>query len=97
MTACTNWRPGHCWASLPVYYKTFAQFRGEPYLAFFVVLLVYRTLLVFQSQTNYWMHTLPGLVLAIGGVALSRQWGFFAFPAVAIAVVILWLRATVAG
>lgn len=78
--------------SLPVYYKTFAQFRGETYLAFFIILLVYRTLLLVRSsRPAAWKHV-AWLGLAIGGAALSRQWGFFAFPAFAIAVIILWLR-----
>jgi 4-amino-4-deoxy-L-arabinose transferase-like glycosyltransferase len=79
-------------AMLPVYYKTFAQFRGEPYLAFLVLLLLYQTLLLaYRQEPAVWKYTL-GLGLTIAGIALSRQWGFFVFPAIALAALLLWWR-----
>lgn len=68
---------------LPVYYRTFAFVRGEPYLAFFAVLVLYQALkLVWQNKWGL----LPMIFLGIslGLCALSRQWGFFLFPSVGI-------------
>jgi 4-amino-4-deoxy-L-arabinose transferase-like glycosyltransferase len=62
-------------AIVPVYYRTFAFFRGEPLLAFFVLLAVY---LVYFSDGSLRNAAYVGLALACG--VLSRQWGFIVIP-----------------
>lgn len=69
--------------SLPVYYKTFSQFWGQPYVAFFSVLstwLLYR--LLRDRKTNIWKS---GILLgcSLGLLILSRQWGFFVLAVIA--------------
>ena len=66
---------------LPVYYKTFAFIRGEPYVVFFAMAMVYYTLLIIIKE----QYTIAnGIVLGVfmGLSALSRQWGFFLFPSI---------------
>ncbi len=86
---------------LPVYYKTFALVRGEPFLAFFAILAVYLTLSLLLRELDPRRPPSPnrrrnfqmlGLGVCLGLVALSRQWGFFLFPALAVFVVLLKLK-----
>lgn len=76
-----------CLGLLPVYYKTFAYVRGEPYVAFFAVLAVYLTLRIFQ-QRQVTVTNAVSLGFALGALALSRQWGILLFPAIGLFV--LW-------
>ena len=64
---------------LPVYYKSFAFVRGEPFVAFFAVFIIYQALRIFVSRRWSWPNTIV-LGVALGLVVLSRQWGFFLFP-----------------
>jgi len=76
---------------LPVYYKTFAYIRGEPYVVFFALGMVYYTSLIIIKK----QYTLAnGVVLGVfmGLCALSRQWGFFLFPAIFLFFIYKWLR-----
>jgi len=75
---------------LPVYYKTFAFVRGEPYVAFFTVMILYYTLLVYKRRG---FSTVDSTILAVlmGLCALSRQWGFLFFPAVFLLFVFQWI------
>jgi hypothetical protein len=65
-----------------VYYKTFSQVRGEPYLAFFEVLSIHMALKLGRSPETITLK--DGLLLGIylGGLGLSRQWGFLLLPAI---------------
>jgi len=68
---------------LTVFYRTFSQVRGEPYLTFFSVLLFY---LVIKFLVAFWNGTVKyqnGIVFGIilGLALLSRQWAFFLIPA----------------
>lgn len=80
---------------LPVYYKTFAQTRGEPWVAFFAAVSVYQILTLFKinsfSGLGLWLRTLT-LGVSLGLLVLSRQWGFFLFPAFALFVGVLALK-----
>jgi len=73
---------------MPVYYKTFAQMRGEPYLAFFAVFILSLSAQVFIARDDR-PRNLFLLGLALGLVVLARQWGFFLFPALICAVLLL--------
>jgi hypothetical protein len=76
---------------LPVYYKTFAFVRGEPYLAFFAALAIHQALLVFVKGSRKRRHPVS-LGIAIGLMVLSRQWGFFLLAGMIVFVALLWLR-----
>lgn len=65
---------------LTVYYKTFAWVRGEPYVAFWAVIVFYFALLIFVRRAGRPRFTVA-LGLAIGLLALSRQWGLLLVPA----------------
>ena len=71
-------------ALLPVYYKTFAFVRGEPFVVFFAALVVYQALLLFAKENSQGNVIVLGLILGL--LMLSRQWGFLVFPAL-----ILWV------
>jgi hypothetical protein len=67
---------------LTVHYKTFSQVRGEPYVAFFEVLSIYFVLKLAQTPETLTLKDgiLPGICL--GGLCLSRQFGFLLLPAI---------------
>ena len=92
VSLCERVRPGDPWLKsvsllclgmLPVYYRTFAFVRGEPLLAFLGVFFVERSLAFLLDRR--W-STMRGVALgaALSLVLLSRQWGFFLLPAVAL-------------
>lgn len=66
---------------LAVNYRTISMIRGEPYILFFLSLLIYLLIIVSKKNfdVNYKYFLLTGLL--IGLIALSRQWGFLLFPA----------------
>jgi len=75
-------------ALLTVYYKTFSQVRGEPYVVFFIVLSIYlinETLKTTTLDTKLILAT----GISLGLLVLSRQWGFFIFPAIFL--LIIWI------
>src|SRR5262249_20694171 len=76
---------------LPVYYKTFAFFRGEPYVAFFAVVIMYYTLLIVLGRH---FTTINATILggAMGLCALSRQWGILLLPAIFLLMVLQAIR-----
>ncbi len=82
--------------TLTVYYKTFSQVRGEPYIAFFVVLLVYYILTILENLNSdrviYKKAIVLGLIL--GCSILSRQWAFFIIPALLIVFTLIWIKKT---
>jgi 4-amino-4-deoxy-L-arabinose transferase-like glycosyltransferase len=66
-------------ASFPVYFKTFALVRGEPWEAFFAVLAALLTLrLVAREHPRLGAAVAAGA--ALGLTLLSRQWGFLLLP-----------------
>ncbi len=90
---------------LPVYYKTFAYVRGEPFVLFCVVLVLYRVVamlyalpvLAYKPWRSWRLGgSIPTLVrggtlqlgVLLGLLVLSRQWGFFVFPPVALITVL---------
>jgi hypothetical protein len=74
-----------------VYYKTFAFVRGEPYVAFFAVVVLYYVVLILVRKRFFTVHALL-LGCALGCAALSRQWGMFLFPAVGLFGAVQWIR-----
>ncbi len=63
-------------AILPVYYKSFAYFRGEPMLVFFLLAAAYT---LYRSSGSLRDAALVGVLMGLA--ALSRQWAILAIPA----------------
>lgn len=88
---CELIRPGHaglklisilCLAILPVYYKTFAFVRGEPFVLFLTVRIAYDAMRLYGMNIGRPSHRITALLgIELGLLALSRQWGFMLFPA----------------
>ncbi len=73
---------------LPVFYRSFALVRGEPFLAFLGVFVVYISGLIFLRH-EYTVRNTVLLGMALAAAILSRQWGFFFLPPVLVFAV--WL------
>jgi 4-amino-4-deoxy-L-arabinose transferase-like glycosyltransferase len=75
-------------ALLTVYYKTFSQVRAEPYVIFFIALSIYLINEILKTTSlNYKLIVATGITLGL--LVLSRQWGFFIFPAIFL--LIIWI------
>ena len=64
---------------LAVNYRTISMIRGEPYILFFLSLFL---LLIHKHEQNKFELNIKNIFLTglvIGGIALSRQWGFLLF------------------
>ena len=67
-------------ALLPVYYRTFAYVRGEPFVACLTLVAVYLSIQIFARRRADWPRVITlGVILGID--ILARQWAFFFFPA----------------
>jgi hypothetical protein len=76
---------------LPVYYKTFAFVRGEPYIVFFAMVILYYALLMLMRERFTVANTII-LGISMGLCALSRQWGILLFPSVFWLLAFQWVR-----
>jgi Dolichyl-phosphate-mannose-protein mannosyltransferase len=76
---------------LPVYYKSFAFVRGEPYVAFFAIVGTYYFLKIFVQNQFSWSNIIAA-GLATGGCILSRQWGVLLVPAIFVFGAVQWFR-----
>ena len=76
---------------MTVYYKTFSQVRGEPYLLFFCVWAIYLVAQIISARerVSWRSGVLPGI--ALGAMLLSRQWGFMLIPALAGLWALVWV------
>ncbi|HVM71894.1 MAG TPA: hypothetical protein VMT91_09050 [Anaerolineales bacterium] len=78
-------------ALLTVYYKTFSQVRGEPYVVFFIALSIFLINEILKTISfNYLLVIAAGI--SLGLLVLSRQWGFFIFPAIFLLVIWLFIQ-----
>ena len=68
---------------LPVTYKSFAMIRGEPYIVLFMFLLIYKFLLLLLKKEGLSNNNALVVGVLFAGLALSRQWGLFLYPAFA--------------
>lgn len=101
---CDLMRPGNtqlklvsilCLAILPVYYKTFAFVRGEPFVLFLTVRIAYDAMRLYGANTGWPSHRIIALLgIELGLLALSRQWGFMLFPALIVWVGLRSLKRT---
>ena len=72
-----------CLGMMPVYYRTFAMLRGEPFMATFATVGVALSIRAFVTRRpSLRGGALAGL--ALGGACASRQWAFFLLPGLAI-------------
>ena len=77
--------------AMPVFYRSFALVRGEPYLLLFAVLLLHATLPIATRKENPSIKQLLWLGILCGLAALSRQQGLVYGLAFAIAFLLLTL------
>ena len=76
---------------LPVYYKSFAFLRGEPFVACFtVVILYYASLMVVRRQYTATNAVILGVFMGL--CALARQWGLLLFPSILLLLAYQWIR-----
>ncbi len=78
---------------LPVYYKTLAFVRGEPWVMLFALLIAWELLRLAVGETAVPRKRdalRTGLWLGLG--ILSRQWAFLLFPAVGLFMLLLWRK-----
>ncbi len=76
---------------LTVYYKTFAQVRGESYVALFCLLAIFFLMDSIQKEKLTWRNAvLFGLILGL--LILSRQWGFLVYPAILVWLGLIFLK-----
>jgi len=75
-------------ALLTVYYKTFSQVRSEPYIVFFIALSIYLINEILET-TSFNFKLIIAAGISLGLLVLSRQWGFFIFPAIFL--LIIWI------
>jgi hypothetical protein len=75
---------------MTVYYKTFAQVRGEPYVVLFTVWGLYLLAKIVMQPDRVGLRTAVGLGVTLGLLGLSRQWGFMLFPAVLALMTLVW-------
>lgn len=68
---------------LPVTYKSFAMIRGEPYVVFFMFLLIHKFLLLLLRKQDLSNTNSLYIGFLLAGLALSRQWGLLLYPAFA--------------
>jgi hypothetical protein len=82
-------------ALMPVYYRSFSFIRGEPWVTFFSLLVVYDLLAMAINQESGRTLAIRAARLGIwlGLAVLSRQWGFSLWLAVALFFLIAWWRA----
>lgn len=76
---------------LTVYYKTFTQVRGEPYLILFTAWTLYLVARMIQAPEQVTWRSGLKLGVVIGLALLSRQWGFMLLPALIGLFALVWL------
>jgi hypothetical protein len=77
--------------SLPVFYKSHALIRAEPYLVFFILLYVEQLIAVGTHEVSPLRHALLGGGF-FGAALLSRQWGILILPGVFVYAVVLMVE-----
>ena len=66
---------------LAVNYRTILMIRGEPYILFFLSVLIYFLIEIKNSNFQITKKFVLTTGFLISMIALSRQWGFLLFPA----------------
>src|SRR3990172_7114392 len=73
-----------------VYYKTFAQVRGEPYVVLLTVWGLYLLARIVMRPDRLRPRVAVGLGVILGLLGLSRQWGLMLFPAIVALMILVW-------
>ncbi len=76
---------------MTVYYRTFAQVRGEPYVVFFTAWAIYLLSKMIYARERLTWRSGIGLGIILGLLILSRQWGLMLFPAILGLMVLVWM------
>ena len=83
---------------LPVYYKTLAFVRGEPWVMLFALLIAWELLRLAVRETAVpRKKDALRIGLWLGLAILSRQWAFLLFPAMGLFLLLLWRQNRVEG
>lgn len=76
---------------MTVYYRTFSQVRGEPYVVFFTVWAIYLlSKMIYARERLAWRSGI-GLGIILGLLILSRQWGLMLVPAILGLMALVWM------
>lgn len=78
--------------SLPAYYKTFAFVRSEPLLVALVLIALHQVIAMLAGTKRCSLGNAARLGVVLGLIGLTRQWGLFIFPGVALAPLLLALK-----
>ena len=74
---------------IPVSYKSFAMIRGEPYISFFMFLLITIVIRVVYKKIEITRNLTIFTGIILGFIGLSRQWGLLFFPSLFILLVLV--------
>ena len=66
---------------LTVNYRTISMIRGEPYILFFLSIILYLFLKFTKSEYRFSKKNMVLFGICLGLMGLSRQWGLLIFPA----------------
>ncbi len=76
-------------AIIPVSYKSFAMIRGEPYISFFMFLLIAIIIRVVYKKIEITRNLTIFTGIILGFIGLSRQWGLLFFPSLLVLLVLV--------
>ena len=74
---------------IPVSYKSFAMIRGEPYISFFMFLLIAIVTRVIYKKIEITRNLTIFTGIILGFIGLSRQWGLLFFPSLFVLLVLV--------
>ncbi len=69
---------------LTVNYRSFLMIRGEPYIIFFLSLLLYLFTKNYKLNFEFGLKNIIIFSLVVGSLGISRQWGLLLLPSLAI-------------
>ena len=76
---------------MTVYYRTFSQVRGEPYVVFFTAWAIYLLSKMIYARERLTWRSGIGLGIILGLLILSRQWGLMLVPAILGLLALVWM------
>lgn len=67
-------------STLGANYRTISMIRGEPYILFFLSIILFKFVELSSKQFKFTPYDVVTFGFLIGSLALSRQWAFLLFP-----------------